>query len=186
VAVGCFSFRLWAVLVATAGVVACSGENANQVVSCPAVTLTCPATPPEDGAACADGALGTCEYGDDVLWGCDTIASCSMGTWSVSSTPIGMTCPSTLDSRCPSSFADAMAGTSCAPAGLACLYPEGKCQCGQGAVFTCNVPAAGCPATRPRIGTPCSGDCPAWGNGGCDGQSMECTCGAWHPIYCAD
>jgi hypothetical protein len=186
VPVSCLEVHRAAFLVAVAGAVGCSGGE-NQEVSCPAVTLTCPATPPDDGAACPDGASGTCEYGDDILWGCDTIADCYQGTWSVSSTPIGMTCPTAVAPGCPSSFADALAGPACPATGLTCLYPEGKCQCGPGAaVLGCAVPPAGCPETRPRLGTPCSGDCPTWGSGGCDGETVSCTCGVWHAVYCAD
>jgi hypothetical protein len=51
------------------------------------------------------------------------------------------------------------------------------------------VPAAGCPATRPRTGTPCStgpGGCASWGPGSCDGASLTCACGVWQPVYCQD
>ena len=184
-------------LVAVVGAVGCSGGlgGPNQV-SCRAVTLSCPATVPTDGAPCPAAAQGgSCEYGDDPFFGCDTVATCYAGTWSVLA-PFQPTCPTTLPAGCPSSFADAQATNgevACAslPPGLTCDYPEGRCWCVEGlTVLTCTPLApVGCPAARPLAGTPCSsapGACTSWGTGSCDGRSMTCACGVWQTVYCSD
>jgi hypothetical protein len=184
------SFR-WGLLAAVAGAVGCSGGTGGQY-TCPAMPVSCPATVPTDGAPCAGETAGPCEYGDDVLGGCNTAADCYAGVWSVSA-PLTLNCPTVLSSICPSSFAEAQAPTSqpaCASytARSICHYPEGSCTCGGGLVL-CTPPAAGCPATRPRAGTPCStgpGGCAFWGTGSCDGASMTCACGVWQLIYCVD
>jgi hypothetical protein len=174
-----------------AGALGCGGTPGRQY-TCPAVAVSCPATAPTDGAACAGETAGPCEYGDDPLTGCNTIASCSGGVWYVS-TPFQPTCPTVTSVVCPASFAEAQDPTSppaCTSfAGkVICVYPEGPCRCGDG-VVDCTVPAAGCPTIRPRAGTPCStgpGGCAFWGAGSCDGQSMTCACGVWQPVYCVD
>ena len=168
-----------------------------EVVSCPAV-LTCPPTEPIDGTPCAGTVpAGGCEYGVDPQYFCGTIALCDPTRGWVTQIGLGSpTCPTSLSFSCPPSFDEAQATSSqlaCAslPTNLTCTYPEGRCDCEQGlSVLTCTAPApAGCPATRPRAGTPCStavGSCSAWGTGICDGQSMTCTCGLWRPLLCYD
>ncbi len=181
----------WALLAAVAGAIGCSSSGGYQY-TCPAAAVSCPASVPTDGEACSGETAAPCEYGDDTLFGCNTIASCYAGAWSLS-TPIEPTCPTTVPSSCPSSFVEAKAPTSqpaCASYSgrLVCFYPEGSCVCG-GGLISCTVPLAGCPATRPRAGTPCStgpGGCATWGTGSCDGASLTCGCGVWQPDYCVD
>ena len=76
----------WGLLAAAAGAIGCSGGSGYQR-TCPAVALSCPATVPTAGAACSGETAGPCEYGDDPLYGCNTMASCYAGAWSVS-TPL--------------------------------------------------------------------------------------------------
>ena len=181
----------WGLLAAAAGALGCAGGGGRQY-TCPAVAVSCPAAVPTAGVACTGETAGPCEYGDDLLSGCNMIASCYGGSWAVTA-PFQPNCPTVLPSSCPSSFAEAQAPTSQPPCAsysgrLICFYPEGSCTCGGGLVL-CTAPPVGCPATRPRVGTPCStgpGGCAHWGTGSCDGASLTCACGVWQPDYCVD
>jgi hypothetical protein len=186
-----------AALLAVAAAFGPGGCSRGGQAACPAVLPTCPSTVPTSGAPCPGSSpVGGCEYGSDPSYTCGTIATCDPRSgWFVQTLSDGLQCPTVLPSSCPPSFAEA-AGASpqlaCAslPANLTCLYPEGRCSCYPGlTVLTC--PAAvpsGCPAARPRSGTPCStaGPCTSWGTGICDGQSMICRCGLWQPVFCYD
>lgn len=182
------SYR-WVFLVAIVVAVGC--RNGNEI-SCPAVLESCPTTAPTFGEACTPrGSAAICEYGDDPWYDCDTIAFCDPTlVWHVFPTNLtGLGCPTTLPSECPPTFAELASGqTGCAPSseGVTCRYPDGTCTCASGGV-SCTAPAkAGCPAARPRAGTPCSDPCTTWGSGVCDGQSMQCVCGTWQPIQCGE
>lgn len=173
---------LRALLLISAGLVGCHSDNE---VSCPAALQPCPATLPAAGTPCTPrGSAALCEYGDDPWQNCNTFAYCdSAGAW-YTVAPSEPDCPTTLPSGCPASFAGA-AGGPCGST-LSCRYPEGSCSC-SAAGLTCTAPAAaGCPATRPRVGSPCSAPCTTWGSGFCDGYSMKCVCGTWQPIQCTE
>src|SRR4051812_21064550 len=185
-------------LLAVAAVFGPAACNSGGQATCPAVPATCPSVVPTNGAPCTgSSSVGGCEYGSDSNYTCGTTAMCDPRYgWSVQTLSDGLQCPTVLPSSCPASFVDAEAASpqlACAslPTNLSCLYPEGRCSCSQGlTVLTCTPPApAGCPAARPRAGTPCSaeaGSCTAWGTGICDGQSMVCRCGFWQPVFCYD
>src|SRR5450631_221635 len=182
-------FYRWGFLVAAVGVLGC--RSGNEII-CPAVLEDCPPTLPTYGTPCTErGSAALCEYGDDPWYGCNTVAYCdAQGGWYTvaSSDP---DCPTTLSSGCPASFAEATSSgqSACASAPygqMTCRYPEGNCRCTVGGL-TCTAPAAaGCPATRPQVGTACSAPCTTWGSGVCDGQSMKCLCGTWQPIQCSE
>src|SRR6266498_2115759 len=121
------SYR-WGFLVAAVATVGCDGGNQ---ISCPAVLESCPATPPTFGAPCAArGSAAICEYGEDPLYDCNTVAFCDPTlVWHVFQTNLGgLGCPTTLPSACPPSFAELAGGqTGCASASehITCRYPEG-------------------------------------------------------------
>jgi hypothetical protein len=70
----CLRFHGWAFFVAVAGVLGC--QNGNEI-TCPAVLESCPSTAPTNGAPCTPrGSAAICEYGDDPLYACNTIAYC--------------------------------------------------------------------------------------------------------------
>jgi hypothetical protein len=86
--------------------------------------------------------------------------------WSCSTPPLPAGCPPTL--------AAAQAGAICPSNALTCYYAEGTCTCyasDAGNPWHCTVPAAGCPATRPRLGAACD-------------ASMNQDC-EYIPLYCA-
>jgi hypothetical protein len=178
----------WVFIVAAVGVLGCRDGNE---ITCPAVLESCPPTLPTDGAPCTPrGSAAICEYGDDPWYGCDAVAYCdSNGGWhTVTADP---NCPSKLAPGCAASFAEAMSGgqdCASAPFGrLTCRYPEGICSCMSAGSVSCTPPAAvGCPATRPRAGSACTGFCRIWGRGTCDGESMKCVCGTWQSVECSD
>ncbi len=66
-----------------------------------------------------------------------------------------------LPPGCPGSLAEAQEGAdaaACPPSGQFCYYPHGTCTCfmpDSGPQWSCVVPDAGCPTTRPRLGTAC-------------------------------
>jgi hypothetical protein len=63
-----------------------------------------------------------------------------------------------LPPGCPSTVAAAQSSTICSSNALRCYYPGGTCICfvsDAGSPWQCTVPEAGCPATRPRLGSAC-------------------------------
>ena len=160
----------------------------NQSPYCPA--SACPATMPAVGSPCSGfSPVGGCEYGDDPWHACNTILVCYGGpAWSLK--PSDGSCPGLVPAECPATLADARAVSMCSSGQTdhpTCRYPDGVCNCTTGPAFTCSPPpGAGCPATRPRSGTPCSGSCPTWGTGQCDGESMVCGCGVWQLAECTE
>jgi hypothetical protein len=183
------TFYRWGFLVVTVAVLGCRSGNE---ITCPAVLEACPPTLPTPGTPCTvRGSAALCEYGNDPWYGCNTVAYCdSQGGWyTVASSESD--CPTTLPSGCAGSFAEAMSGgqnCASAPYGqLTCRYPEGTCSCESLGSLSCTPPAAaGCPATRPHVGSACSAPCTTWGEGTCDGESMKCVCGTWQPIECTE
>jgi len=141
-----------------------------------------------------------CEFGDDPLVQCNALASCGVdGAWIVSGPPdVGDSgCPTVLPPACPSTFAAAEdASVACSPSLLFCTYPDGMCACDPdgftpdgGAyayAWTCSAPpASGCPSTRPRFGTACTGasTC-AYTTYPCGSYESACSCGAWRRAEC--
>lgn len=64
-----------------------------------------------------------------------------------------------LPPGCPATLAEAQSA-GCTATGSGCFYAEGTCHCGEladggGPTSSCTVPVAGCPSTRPRIGSAC-------------------------------
>jgi hypothetical protein len=130
----------------------------------------CPATPPSAvlGESCNNTGI-SCEYGGDPRWTCNTVATCTSGSWSVTS-PDPTGCPTKNGPACPASESDIQPGMACSPTGTSCdystasatsfcvcTYPGGPVQLdGGGAIWQCSTSLAGCPALRPRLGAPCS------------------------------
>jgi len=105
--------RIWATIVASAALVACSstsksgGDGGPDGASDAIVSTPCPSTPPKEGSACMGAS--SCPYGS----GCDqTVSVCVGGFWENSSAPVtdGGTCPRTV----PANGADC---TMCPQAG---------------------------------------------------------------------
>ncbi len=165
----------------------------------------CPATMPTAGAACpaTKPTPVSCEYGSDPALECDTVMTCNAGAWTVSQTPFaGGFCATTSAALCPASSALVAQGTTCGSTFAECSYPDARCECrcpGPGNGVNC-VPATAamtwqcdtlsnqtgnCPATRPRLGTPCatpSETCYYEGSPGpaCWGDVVMCTAdGVW-------
>jgi hypothetical protein len=155
---------------------------------------SCPATAPANGAACTVSAL-SCEYGSDPNILCNTLARCQQGRWVVQTPQPGSQCPSPgIQKGCPSSFGQASQGNTCAPPGLECDYPQGRCACSLGfggpiqvdagtGHWSCEAPPKGCPQPRPRVGSACTvpsnlscnyGACVLLG-----GVTMQCQGGIW-------
>jgi hypothetical protein len=155
-------------------------------------TSLCPAVAPSQGGPCQ--APASCEYGDDPVTSCNTIATCNPqgGGWVLSVPLTGAAC--LLSSACPSTFAAAAdAGIACSAANqsLECAYPEGACGCNSTGTFTCSPPpAASCPSRRPSFGTPCSAEqtgCTSYTNNTCAGTTqVACSlcAGTWQPHVC--
>ncbi len=82
---------------------------------------------------------------------CEVATANAPGTlWACTSPP--------LPAGCPTTIAEAQSSGTCRSNALSCYYPGGTCTCfvgDGGAPWACTVPEAGCPATRPRLGTPC-------------------------------
>jgi hypothetical protein len=154
-------------------------------------TSLCPSVAPSQGSPCQ--ASASCEYGDNPVTSCNTIATCNPhgGGWVLSVPLTGAPC--VLSSACPSTFAAAAdAGVACSAANqsLECAYPEGACGCNSSGTFTCSQPpAAPCPSKRPSFGTPCSAEqtCTSYTNDTCAGTTqIACSpcAGTWQPHFC--
>jgi hypothetical protein len=152
----------------------------------------CPASPPAANASC--GAEMACEYGSDPDVTCDTVATCASGAWSVRDAP-GTPCADALGAGCPASYAALTQQSTCTAVGIGtqCDYPEARCSCatqcglvGRPEAFWCcpDAPsaAAGCPSTRPRLGSTCSSDGTVCDYGGCGGNiTLACKGATWQP-----
>jgi hypothetical protein len=128
---------------------------------CPFVGFSCPVTPPDAGAPCSGPSepWQGCEYGDDPDPYFNSFATCVLGSWNVPPAKDASAFPP-VPAGCPATLAAALASASCDPDAaapgtiLACYYPGGACICGP--PWSCTVAADGCPAPRPRIGSPCT------------------------------
>jgi hypothetical protein len=112
----------------------------------------CPATYAEALTASSCD-MPSCTYPEGTCT-CYLGAGANSGTgWSCLMPPLPAGCPSTVtvaqsSTVCPSSALQL----------LQCYYPGGTCICygnDAGSPWRCTVPEAGCPATRPRLGSPC-------------------------------
>lgn len=154
---------------------------------------SCPAAVPADNSACTIEAL-QCEYGNAPQPMCDTMATCTNKAWHVSYPPKGGSCA--VQGRCPPTYKDVPQGAACADAYPSiCTYPEGTCGCepfmggpvpldaGGAAHWSCDAPKAGCPATRPRLGSSCHPEGMQCDYSPCvlpTGSSVICQTGTWH------
>lgn len=163
---------------------ACSGKTA----------VSCPVAAPSAGAAC-DAPTLECEYGDDLLIKCNTVARCDANGWTLTA-PQQEGCPTPPPgASCPSSYVQISSGSICDSA-QSCVYAEATCACGPhcgtassipvaceaGTAFTwqCSAPAAGCPSVRPRLGAACAVDGLDCSYDGCGETAFRCTAGVWH------
>ena len=154
----------------------------------------CPSTAPSAGSTCGAALSGDgCEYGDDPNLSCNTVATCSGGSWTVKASDGSPTCPTpAATGACPASYAAAQTTGACTQSGLACAYPQGRCECAEATggpptvgpqkiEWLCDDPPSGCPSPRPKVGSACaqSGSC---SYGACTipgGVTLACTGGTW-------
>lgn len=139
----------------------------------------CPAAPPMPGAACEVSVLpnspnpgaADCTWGDDPRPNCRTQALCADGQWQVTEGN-GEVCDApALAAECGDTPRTPM--SECENVNAECWYPNGdrcacsNCQGGSGfpvcqeidpPQWACFSPQAGCPATIPQAGSPCSKD----------------------------
>jgi hypothetical protein len=150
----------------------------------PPAMPTCPTSEPSSADSCTAPGTVTCEYGTNPEPDCNDLWQCVAGHWSMSNPgacPPQATCPSTAptgtNSTCTANqqtcpFADATCVCTSDPGGLP---REG------GPYWDCIPITAGCPGTRPDLGTPCSAsdtlDCDY---GQCSGGvGVTCQDGTW-------
>ena len=186
---------------------ACGGisdNNGNDGGGNDAPSPVCPSSPPSASipSSCSDPGV-TCEYGSDPNPYCNTVATCTSGTWSVQE-PSPSGCPTPPNpTSCPATFASVPVGTHCgALVGTTCEYPQGNCGCAVQsggpypedasavALWFCDDPGPGCPMPRPRFGAACSQpglDCDYSSCTLQTGVNVVCKDGAWEnqPIGCA-
>lgn len=162
----------------------------------------CPLDIPQAGDACSYGGL-ECEYGDDPDMRCNIVMACAAGVWvngcPAKVSPVEVCCVGN-GPACPQDLSGVAQGTACGSDYFACSYTNFRCFCdcvrdettqtcetadgGAAAnVWQCDTPSKpGCPAVRPRLGSPCSEieDCPYEGNPlGSDGNDVACYFGYW-------
>ncbi len=161
----------------------------------------CPTAQPSDGASCSHDGL-SCEYGSDPRYTCNWLATCSSGTWSVStSNDAYCPTPATNPSACPATYGAAQQGSACTAVDVPCSYAEGWCSCvfvggppipdggGPDSIWMCGGSlSAGCPASRPRIGTPCTASGVMCAYAPCntpDGLAVACdpSTGTWNTTF---
>jgi hypothetical protein len=162
-------------------------------VSCP------PAPAPVAGSSCKTAGL-ECEYGLSTVLGCNTLATCTGGAWSItpaSAPDSGLGCEHLNGATCPPTLVAAAApdAGTCSVAGTLCDYLTGRCECTQGSGgvailvdagyhWTCVDPGPNCPSLpRPKLGASCAepstttceyGSCAIIG-----GTSQSCEDGVW-------
>lgn len=179
--------------------------------------FACPSSPPEAGSPCVayappDGGdgplfLAACEYGEDPNVSCDDLYVCQDGgTWAQGSAQVAdASCPTPPnDAKCAADFASVPRGQACTQADPAlCSYPDGFCGCAElskaadgGPIMKWECPTPGpdpaCPASRPRLGSPCDLKSGA-GLGECDyracgldaGLYVSCLWGSWFDVLSA-
>lgn len=147
----------------------------------------CPATAPDDGAPCPKVNL-VCELEDGPVLVCRARLTCTMNGWLT--TAPGCSSEVTPDPKCPATAPMGACDTMTEP-GL-CELGDTLCgcsdclggPCGGAAMWVCSQkPAAPCPATAPKLGTPCDADmlhcdygaCPLGGTPG----GRICSEGLW-------
>jgi hypothetical protein len=141
-----------------------NGIGSGDFYCCPDQSVSCPDEPPADASACS-GTL-TCRYGTHPDLSCRIRATCSNGSWQVSSPP--SRCGDVLPGAgCPATPAN---GVDCSPDGLECYYPTGDyCICAQCTreypacifddpiIWHCLAPPGdGCPTYYPNLGSTCA------------------------------
>jgi hypothetical protein len=146
----------------------------------------CPSSPPVAGTSCSEP-QSYCEYGTDPNPDCNTLWFCDEGAAWQDETTSGICAPP--DAACPGFSVDT--NDACPVDGQTCAYPEGTCVCTTdpgglpevgGPIWACVPTTAGCPVTRPTLGTSCDVsdelDCDY---GQCIGGAGEsCVNGAWN------
>lgn len=127
-------------------------------------SLVCPDSVPTVDTPCTQDQL-QCEYGD-AWWNvsCDTTVQCIGGQW-ITDQPSTSPClpaPEPNPPSCPQN-PTAIGHTSCPQLNVECVYGQGVfCTCdsndpdGGNPYWGC-LPEPGCPASRPRLGAPCTG-----------------------------
>lgn len=188
-----YSLVIAAFVTALVGTVtACSSSNPSSFGSVEAPdsaaswSPACPADPPKEGAACPSTWVNLqCEYGD-AWWSvsCDKVLACNNGVWSTVSLD-GTGCqpaPGPNSSLCPSSQPTGTEAT-CPQAQLECWYGGALCTCyapnadaGATGGWQC-LPGPGCPSSRTRLGSRCSGT-PTCVYRAC-GYEQQCASGIW-------
>ena len=125
-----------------------------------------PVSPPVDaGLPIGDAGCPTTYAAAQSATFCDTpscvypegTCTCEVAMGNDSGTLWACTVPA-LPTGCPGTIAEAQSSVTCPSYALRCFYPGGTCTCftvDAGAPWRCTVPEAGCPATRPRLGTTC-------------------------------
>lgn len=168
----------------TAGSDAVDGGASDAASDASSITPTwsavCPASEPAQGSACSADEID-CEYG------CGNVLTCADGTWGGASLfgSIGPCDAGANPASCPASLSAITPGASCSNG--RCEYATGFCECDSpqdptpdaGSTWSCG-PQAGCPVSRPRVGSTCTTE-----NQECDyqqcGSHEVCTNGAWQP-----
>jgi hypothetical protein len=115
---------------------------------------------------------------------CDTIATCTGGTWHVQP-PTNTVCRGSTggdDPGCPATSSAVPVGQSCSPQ-MTCGYGDTVCYCyidhtGAPQIWGCFPATSGCPFPRPRVGSPCTTDGLQCDYSSC-GDSIACTGGLW-------
>jgi hypothetical protein len=161
------------------------------VPSAPSTHDTCPIAVPTSGSACNTNG-SECEYGGDLFYNCDTVASCIDNAWTVQYPSTSSICSGTYKNPpdCPAS-SDAVPVQNQCSTPQTCLYPSGSnpelCVCEQDQIdnlptWGCFVPQESCPPfpNRPRIGTSCATEGLDCNYGSC-GNATDVTCfqGVW-------
>jgi hypothetical protein len=125
-----------------------------------------PVSPPVDaGLPIGDAGCPTTYAAAESASFCDTPScvypegscTCEVAMGNDSGTLWACTVPP-LPTGCPGTLAEAQSNVTCPSYALRCFYPGGTCTCftgDAGPPWRCTVPEAGCPATRPRLGTTC-------------------------------
>ncbi len=164
----------------------------------------CPSTAPSLLTSCSSSLEGvSCEYGSDPDLSCNALIVCGQGRWVTPVTARSQTCPTpAATGACPASYAAAQTAGDCSQSGLACGYPQGRCDCarptggppivgGAATKWLCDDAPSGCPSPRPHVGSACSSTGPSSCDyGGCtipDGVTLACISGTWQvsPTACA-
>ena len=153
------------------------------------VDCSCPASLPKESTACSRYDL-TCEYGSSNLASCNTMASCSLGHWSLTLPEGGAPCVSAPASACPDA-GPSIQGSTCTEAGLDCDYGGIRCECNSGPLsqsettWRCDEPALAGPGCGPRplLGRACPQRRLTCDYGSCEirgGSSVACV-DVWLP-----